>query len=164
MSLTQKVTSGISWLAVAQVAQRLTTLVITAILARKLLPADFGLIALVLLTVTFISYFQDMGLSSALVQRENLENSHLSTSFTINLVSGVILGLAGLALSPVLSRAFQESRLTIPLAASMITLPINGLGWASYALLQRRLQFNRIAIIEWLAVFVSGIVAIALAV
>ena len=81
MSLGRKVTQAVSWLAVAQVAQRATTLVVTAILARRLLPADFGLIALTLLSVNFISYFQDMGLSAALVQRPDLEKDHLDTAF-----------------------------------------------------------------------------------
>jgi O-antigen/teichoic acid export membrane protein len=163
MSLAKKVTSGVSSLAVAQVAQRLTTLVTTAILARKLLPADFGLIALVLLAVNFIAYFQDMGLSSALVQRETLEDGHLSTSFTMNLGAGFILGALGVLFSPLVATLFREPRLTPLLAVTMLTLPINGCGWVSSALLQRRLSFSRIAIIEWLMVFISGAVAIVLA-
>lgn len=164
VSLTQKVTKGVSWLAIAQVAQRLTTLVTTAILARKLLPEDFGLIALALLTVNFISYFQEMGLSSALVQRDSLDDAHLSTSFTVNLVAGFVLGALGFALSPLVATMLREPRLAPVLAAMTITMPINGCGWTSSALLQRRLQFNRIAIIEWLVVLLSGAVAIALAV
>jgi len=151
-------------LAVAQVAQRATTLVVTAILARKLLPADFGLIALTLLSVNFISYFQDMGLSSALVQRAELEKQHLDTAFWVNVAGGLMLGVIGLALSPVLAVFFREPRLTRLLMVMMITLPINGLGWASYALLQRRLAFKQIAIIEWVNVSVSGVAAIALAI
>jgi O-antigen/teichoic acid export membrane protein len=163
MSLGKRVTQGVSWLAVAQVAQRATTLVVTAILARKLVPADFGLIALTLLSVNFISYFQDMGLSSALVQRADLEKDHLDTAFWVNVVGGFTLGLLGLALSPVLSLLFREPRLILLLMVMMITLPINGLGWASYSLLQRRLAFKQIAIIEWFNVTLSGIVAVALA-
>jgi PST family polysaccharide transporter len=163
MSLSRKVTHAVSWLAVAQVAQRATTVVVTVILARRLLPADFGLIALTLLSVNFISYFQDMGLSAALVQRPDLEKDHLNTAFWINVGGGLILGLLGVALSPLISALFRESRLTMPLIVMMITLPINGLGWASHSLLQRRLAFRPIAIIEWASVFLSGVTAITLA-
>ncbi len=163
MSLGKKVTHAVSWLAVAQVAQRATTLVVTAILARKLLPADFGLIALTLLSVNFISYFQDMGLSAALVQRADLEKDHLDTAFWINVGGGLILGLLGVALSPLISVIFHEARLTMLLVVMMITLPINGLGWASHSLLQRRLAFKPIAIVEWASVFLSGVTAIVLA-
>src|SRR5947207_9800335 len=45
----------------------------------------------------------------------------------------------------------------------MITLPINGLGWASHSLLQRRLAFKQISIVEWLSMSVSGVTAITLA-
>src|SRR6185295_10729936 len=141
MSLGRKVTHAVSWLAVAQVAQRATTLVVTAILARKLQPADFGLIALTLLSVNFISYFQDMGLSAALVQRADLEKEHLDTAFWINVSGGLALGLVGVALSPLISMIFRETRLTTLLMVMMITLPINGLGWASHSLLQRGLSF-----------------------
>src|SRR5262249_29411265 len=102
MSLAKRVTQGVSWLAVAQVAQRATTLIVTPVLARKLAPADFGLIALTLLSVNFISYFQDMGLSWALVQRSNLQKDHLDTAFWINVLGGIFLGLIGLAISPLL--------------------------------------------------------------
>src|SRR2546421_2482437 len=150
MSLGKKVTHAVSWLAVAQVAQRATTLVVTAILARRLLPSDFGLIALTLLSVNFISYFQDMGLSAALVQRADLEKDHLDTAFWVNVIGGLALGLLGLALSPLIATLFRESRLTVLLMVMMITLPINGLGWASHSLLQRRLAFKQISIVEWL--------------
>jgi O-antigen/teichoic acid export membrane protein len=163
MSLGRKVTHAVSWLAVAQVAQRATTLVVTAILARRLLPADFGLIALTLLSVNFISYFQDMGLSAALVQRSELEKDHLDTAFWINVGGGLILGLLGVALSPLISAIFREPRLTILLVVMMVTLPINGLGWASNSLLQRSLSFRAIAIIEWGSVVLSGITAVTLA-
>ncbi|MCU1265064.1 MAG: hypothetical protein JWM21_1382 [Acidobacteria bacterium] len=163
MSLGRKVTHAVSWLAVAQVAQRATTLVVTAILARRLLPEDFGLIALTLLSVNFISYFQDMGLSAALVQRKELEDSHLDTAFWVNVGGGLIFGLLGVALSPLISAIFREPRLVLLLAVAMITLPINGLGWASHSLLQRRLSFKPIAIIEWVSVFFSGVTAITLA-
>src|SRR3954451_767241 len=151
MSLSKKVTQAVSWLAVAQVAQRATTLVVTAILARKLVPADFGLIALTLLSVNFIAYFQDMGLSSALVQRGDLSKEHLDTAFWLNVVGGLILGLIGVALAPLISSAFHEPRLTELLMVMMITLPLNGLGWASNSLLQRQLAFKQIAILEWLS-------------
>ncbi len=163
MSLGKKVTHAVSWLAVAQVAQRATTLVVTAILARRLLPADFGLIALTLLSVTFISYFQDMGLSAALVQRAELEKEHLDTAFWINVGGGLILGLLGVALAPLISAIFHEPRLSLLLVVMMITLPINGFGWASHSLLQRKLAFRQIALVEWLTTFLSGITAITLA-
>jgi PST family polysaccharide transporter len=163
MSLGKKITQAVSWLTVAQVAQRGTTLVVTAILARRLQPADFGLIALTLLSVNFISYFQDMGLSAALVQRADLEKEHLDTAFWINVSGGFALGLIGVALSSLISTIFREPRLTTVLMVMMITLPINGLGWASQSLLQRQLEFKKIAIVEWLSMFLSGITAIVLA-
>lgn len=163
MSLGRKVTHAVSWLAVAQVAQRATTLVVTAILARRLLPADFGLIALTLLSVNFISYFQDMGLSAALIQRSDLEKDHLDTAFWINVGGGLILGLLGVASAPLISAIFREPRLTTLLMVMMITLPINGLGWASHSLLQRRLAFRSISIIEWVSVVLSGVTAVTLA-
>ncbi|HEY6119625.1 MAG TPA: lipopolysaccharide biosynthesis protein [Pyrinomonadaceae bacterium] len=163
MSLTQTVTRGASWLAVAQIAQRLTTLLVTAILARQLLPEDFGLIALTLLAVNFISYFQDMGLGSALVQRETIDDDHLSTTFWLNLSCGLLLALVGVALSPLIAAAFREPRLTILLVTMMATMPINGCGWTSSAILQRRLRFKEIAIIDWVTTLVSGLLAVILA-
>ncbi|MGA9995549.1 MAG: oligosaccharide flippase family protein, partial [Pyrinomonadaceae bacterium] len=136
----------------------------TAILARQLSPEDFGLIALTLLAVNFFTYFHDMGLSSALVQRAELREEHLTTAFWLNICAGVILALIGLTLSHPVAAVFREPRVAPLLTVMMITFPISGLGWVSYALLQRKFKFREIAIIEWVANLISGITGIALAI
>ncbi|HSS19403.1 MAG TPA: MOP flippase family protein [Pyrinomonadaceae bacterium] len=163
ISLAQKVSKGVSWLALAQVAQRGTALVITAILARKLMPGDFGLIALTLVVVNFLAYFQDMGLSAALVQRTDVKDDHLSTTFWLNVGTGLVLAVIGSGLSPLVARIFNEPRLSKLLMVVMISMVLNGFGWTSHALLQRRLAFGQIAVVEWAATALSGLLAITLA-
>ncbi|MGB9180385.1 MAG: lipopolysaccharide biosynthesis protein [Pyrinomonadaceae bacterium] len=163
MSLGKRVTSGVSWLAVAQVAQRASSLVITAILARHLSPEDFGLIALAVLVINFITYFQEMGLTSALVQRAELNDDHLDSAFWINIGAGLILALVGGALSRPVSLIFNEPRIAPVIVVMMIALPVNGLGWTSYSLLQRRLEFRTVALIEWVSSLASGLIGVGLA-
>ncbi|HMF56944.1 MAG TPA: MOP flippase family protein [Pyrinomonadaceae bacterium] len=163
MSLTKKVISGVSWSAVAQIGQRATSLVVTAILARQLSPEDFGLIALTLLAVNFFTYFHDMGLSSALVQRAELREEHLTTAFWLNIGAGIILALIGVALSRPIAMVFREPRVAPLLKVLMVTFLINGFGWVSYALLQRKFKFREIAIIESGGNLVAGITGITLA-
>jgi PST family polysaccharide transporter len=148
---------------VAQAAQRASGFIITAILARKLSPEDFGLMALTVITVNLMSSLQTMGISAALVQRLDLNDEHVATAFWLNSGAGAVLAAAGMALSHPLTILFKEPRIAPLLAVMMLTLPLNGMGWASDALLQRRLAFRQIAIIEWVSSLGSGLVGVALA-
>ena len=163
MSLTQKVTAGVLWLTLAQVAQRLSGLVITAVLARLLSPEDFGLIALAVIAIGFIKIFSEVGLNSALIQRREVKEGHLTAAFWMTLALSLLLTVVGAAASPALAKAYGEPRLVTLLIVLLLSVPLNNLGQTSDALLQRRLAFRQLAIIDWASSLVAGLTGVALA-
>jgi PST family polysaccharide transporter len=163
MSLTRKVTSSVVWLALAQGAQRIGGLVITAVLARLLVPADFGLIALTVVAIGLFKIFTEVGLNTALVQRKELQDEHLTSAFWLTLFLSVLLTSAGLLTAPVIARIYREPRLLPLLIVMMLSVPITNIGQVSDALLQRRLAFRQLAIIDWASSLAAGLIGIGLA-
>ena len=152
-----------SWLALAQVAGRLSGLVVTAILARLLAPEDFGLIALTAVAVGLLSIFTEVGLNSALIQKKEVRQEHLTSAFWLSISVGFSLAILGAAAAPLIAGLYSEPRLAVLLPALLLTLPLSGLAQVPDALLKRRMAFRQIACIDWASSLVAGLAGVALA-
>lgn len=118
------------------------------ILARILVPQDFGLIAMVSIITRFLAMFKDLGLSMATVQKVEINNGQISTLFWVNVIISLIFMLVGMALSPVIAWFYREPRLvwvTVALASAFI---FGGLTVQHQALLRRQMRFRTLATID----------------
>lgn len=133
------------------------------ILARLLMPADFGIVTMV---TTFSLLFRSFGLNGfteVIMQREELTHSLASNLFWIELGIGAILTLAFAASGPLLA-FFYHDPLVAPVAAGMsLTIGIGCLGWIHQGLLQRAMHFRVTASINFLGQLILAIVSIVLA-
>jgi PST family polysaccharide transporter len=107
-SLTQQTVAGMAWMIYGKVAFAILQLVILGILARLLVPADFGVIAAAEVVIGFSAIVSQLGLGPALVQRAELEDRHIETAFSASVVLGLLLGAiiwfgAGLAAALILT-------------------------------------------------------------
>ena len=83
------------------VGGRLLVLLATAILARLLTPADFGLVALALSFITLLEGVANLGLSQALViQKDDVVHERAETVFASSVALGLLLSITLAALSP----------------------------------------------------------------
>src|SRR5579864_7096341 len=83
----------------------------TVILARLLMPSDYGLQSMLFTLTTFLALFKDAGLSVASIQREELTTEQISTLFWINVAIGTFLTLIVAAAAPLLAAFYKEPRL-----------------------------------------------------
>jgi O-antigen/teichoic acid export membrane protein len=162
--LKQRTVTGLLWSAGVNVGQQFLTFAVTAVLARLLVPADFGLVATVAVFTGFVSLFIDFGLGAALVQRTTLTERHRSSAFWMNLAVGLALTVLVAALAPALARFFDEPRLIDLTWVLSLNFIVASLGIVQSALLQRSMNFRRGAAIEIAAILVGGAVAIGMAV
>ncbi len=132
----------------------------TALLARLLTPNDYGLIGMATPIIGFVQLFKDLGLSTATIQRDEINHQQVSTLFWINLlVSGLISLIFG-ALAPVVAWFYNEPRLLqIVLVLSSIFV-FGGLTVQHQALLKRQMRFASIAKIEIISIFGGILTAI----
>ena len=110
-----------------------------------------------------LNLFRDFGLSTATVQREEVSNEQLSTLFWINVVVGVVLAIFSVLFAPLVVRFYHEPRLfgiTMVLALGFL---FNAAGIQHSAILQRHLRFTALAVINVVALVVSALVGIGMA-
>ena len=134
-----------------------------AILARLLTPEDFGLVAMVVVVVTFISAFKDMGLSMATVQRPEVTHGQVSTLFWVNVgLSGAVVVIT-MALAPVLAWFYKEPRLEQITLVLALTVVFGGLTVQHQALLRRQMRFGALAVVEIVSMVSALTVAVVMA-
>jgi O-antigen/teichoic acid export membrane protein len=163
MTLKTRTVRSIGWSASSQIAQLLMQILILAILARLLTPNDFGLIAMVTVFSSFVSIFSSFGLTSAIVQKKEVNDEALSSIFWINVGLGALLTIALAASSPLIAAFYSEPRL-IPLVVFIsTTFFIASFGNVQTALLTKSMNFKALAVISICAIGISGPISILLA-
>ena len=138
-------------------------ILISAILARLLVPSDFGLIAMVLVFSNFVAIFSTFGLTSAIVQKREVSDEALSSTFWINVGLGALLTLALAASAPLIAAFYSQPRLTPLVVFISTTFFIGSLNNVQSALLTKRMNFKALAIIGICSIGISGPIAVLLA-
>src|ERR1039457_6477459 len=133
------------------------------IMARLLDPKDFGLVGMVTAVIGVFSVFRDFGLSAAAVQRTSVTEEQSSTLFWINLLVGAVLGLLALAMAPFVVAFYHEQRLFGVTAVLATAFLFNAAGVQHTALLERRMRFTALSIIDICSLSVSTAIGIGMA-
>lgn len=141
----------------AQASKFVLKLGSTAVLARLLVPEDYGLIGMATVIVGFVEYFKDLGLSAATIQQAKINHQQVSTLFWINVVIGCLVALVVALLAPAVALIYQEPRLRTITLCLAISFVFSGLTVQHQALLQRQMEFSSLAKIEIIAL-INGIV------
>lgn len=157
------VTKGALFLGAAQIYRVGAGFASSVVLARLLLPADFGLIAMVSSLVALITLIQDLGLGQATVQRAHISPRQLSALFWISVASSFILALALACCAPAIAWFFNDSRLIRLTIAFAIIVALSGIQSQHLALMNRELRFKALSGIDVLAVTASAITGVTVA-
>lgn len=120
----------------------------TVVLARLLTPDDYGLIGMVIVVIGFVQLFKDLGLSTAIVQRAEINHQQVSTLFWINVALGCLIALVVAASSPVVAWFYNEPRLTEIMLVLASIFIFGGLTVQHQALLKRQMRFGSLAKID----------------
>lgn len=135
----------------------------TMMLARLLTPADFGLVAMVAAFIGFIGLFNDLGLSTATVQRAEITHDQVSTLFWVNVTLSLVLMVVAVALAPAVAWIYGEPRLTSIMLVIAVTFICAGLTAQHTALLRRQMRFGVLAAIDVLSTGGGIVVALVMA-
>jgi polysaccharide transporter, PST family len=127
------------------------------ILARLLLPSDFGLLAMVSPVIGFILVFNDIGFGQTLVQRPKLLRDQVSALFWVNLALSCVLVCVVVLASPLVGWAYGEPRVVSVMIVLGILIPISALSINPTALLLRQMRFSWLACKE-VAATLAGVV------
>ena len=147
-NLTYKTVHGIKWNYFSTLVTAVMQIGYTATMARLLEPAAFGLVAMSGVILRFGSYFAEMGIERAVIQKKDINEEDIKSSFTLSILLGIIFFLILLILAPYALYIFNDGKVVSIIKIMAISFLISGFSATSLALLKRKLKFKALAIIE----------------
>jgi PST family polysaccharide transporter len=154
---------GVTWRGVSQVTTQLFSVVITIVLARLLLPKDFGLVGMAAIFTGLVSVLGEIGFGAAIIHRKELREIDLSTVFWSSVAAGLAVWVVAAACSPLAAVFFRNETVRGVIVISSVAFIVNSFGIVHRVLLNKELAFNRLAATEIGAVVCYGVATIALA-
>lgn len=148
------------WTAVGKYSNTIIAVGVTAVLTRLLTPADFGIVAMVVVISGFMSILAEAGLSTAVVQKRELDDTGLSSLFWVGLGLGAGMALVLAASSPLVAMLFKEPRLKPVVALMGLGFLFVALGRVPNGLLERSFRFREIALADFVAAVAGGALGI----
>lgn len=133
---------------VSQAVKMGLQLLSVVVLARLLAPEDFGLVAAVGPIVAFVALFQNLGLQQAVVQRLEIGEAELNRMFWIMAAVGLACTAAVVLASPAVAWFYGDRRMQGIAIAAALPLLIGSMSGLPLSLLNRNLQFGRLAIAD----------------
>lgn len=158
-----QVVSNFSWRYIGKLGTQVVSFLVTIVLARLIAPEAFGAVAIVAIFTTILQVFVDSGLGSALVQKEDADETDFSSVFYFNIVVCLILYIALYFSAPFISSFYDNPRLTPLLRVASLSLIITGLRSTQESYITRNLLFKKHFIATTVASLFSAIVAIVMA-
>jgi O-antigen/teichoic acid export membrane protein len=156
------ISSGLVTLA-AQGAKFFVNLAYIMVLARLLAPQAFGLVAMVTTVMGFLRIFQEAGLSTATVQRQDITHAQVSNLFWVNVAVGGTITLLLAASAPAIAWFYREPRLEGITLVLSITFLLASLAVQHIALLNRQMRFKVLAVIDVVSMLAGYLIGIGMA-
>jgi polysaccharide transporter, PST family len=133
---------------VAQGARFLVKLATQILIARLLVPADYGLIAMIAPILSLSYLMGELGLGQAVILQPSITSAELSALFWFSLAINSVLAAALMLLSPGIAWLYHEQR-TVPITLALAALlPISGMAAQHIALLNRQMRFAVLAVLD----------------
>jgi O-antigen/teichoic acid export membrane protein len=154
-SLSSQTLHGLKWSYGAAIVTALLQIVSAAILARLVAPAAYGLVAIAGVVLRFGSYFSQMGIGPAMIQKQDLSNDDIQAGFTSAVMLGLVFFAGIYVLAPLAVLIFNDSDVILVVRWMALDLLFVGLSTTAVSLLQRRLEFRILALADIISFAVS---------
>ena len=131
LSLTNRTRLGLYWTFGSIALTAVLQLGYTVVISRRLSPSDFGLVAIAGLPLALSGYFADMGISSAVVQKPDLDDRDVRVAFTGSVALGLIMTAVVELLAPAIGQMFGNPGVVPVLRALALSFAIISFGSVS---------------------------------
>lgn len=155
---------GVIWSSLAWGANRIVVFVLTLVLARLLVPEDFGVVTAGMTIITFLEVGLDLGVGSTVVQDQDAGiTDRVRSAFALNLVTAGLVTVGCIAAAPAIARFFGVT--DVGLFRLLFLYPLlRGAGQVHDAVLKRDLQFRKRMAVDVLRAVTRVAVSLPLAV
>lgn len=163
MELKKQVATGAIWVFMDQFGVQLVSFVVNLVLARLLMPADFGTIALFNVVINICSVLINGGMSSSLVRTQSVDERDLSTVFWFNMATTALLYLLVFIAAPAIGQFYQLPILGPIIRVYSIVLIIDSFVHVQAVLFDKKLDFKTTFKVRLPSVIVGGLAGIGFA-
>lgn len=155
--------TAIGWNAVSKLGTRGLQFFVTIVLARLLLPADFGLLGMAMIVTGLVVMFAEFGFAHALIQKLEISDEDICTAMSVSVVLGTAVTLLCFAAAPLIAMLFRNDALVWPLRGMSLGMFIVSFAITPRALLYRRMDFRSTAFADLTGSVTYAVVSISLA-
>ena len=163
MKVQQEIKRGAIIVFITKYSGILLGLVVNSVLARLLSPTEFGIVGVVTVFISFFNILSDIGLGSAIIQKQDFTNKDFSDIFKISVLISIVLAIAFALLSYAIA-SFYNDPVYIPISQLLaIQVFFSALSIVPKNMLIRAQAFKKIGFIDVGSAFLTGSLAVALA-
>lgn len=161
--LKEKVAGGVAWSIAEKVGSMLLQMVVSIVVARLLVPEDFGVMAILTFFTALALVMVDSGFSQTLIRKDSPSREDYQSVFAFNIGVSVVLYVVLVALAPVVARYYELPVIAKIAPVLFLLLPINALCVIQNTIFTREFRFQLLSKANFAASLVAGAVAIAMA-
>lgn len=162
--LESKVASGIAWSFSEKFLTMLIQMVVSIIVARQLMPEDFGIMAILTFFTSVALAIVDSGFSQTLIRKQNPSDEEYKSVLGFNVAVSLILYVVLLVVTPSIANFYGHSVIAKIAPVLFLVLPINSLCVVQTVMFTKEFRFALLSKIVFFASLISGVVAVVMAV
>ena len=154
---------GIAWTAAAKWSSQILTWLCLLIVARLLMPSDFGIVGLAGVYLGLVAMFSEFGFGSAVITLRDLTVDEIAQINTFSAISGTIGFIVSCALATPIGWFFRSPQLPAVIVVMSTNFLIMGFRTVPSSLLQREFKFKRLSLIDTVAAITQSLCVLLLA-
>ena len=151
------------WKLFERVSTQLIQFIVTIVLARLLLPSEYGIIALITIFIALCDVIIEGGLNTALIQKKDTDDIDYSTIFYMSVGMAVLLYVLMFLLAPVISSFYEQPKLVPVIRVLSLSLPFYAINSIQRAFVSKKMLFRQLFYSSFDSIILSGGIGIFMA-
>lgn len=157
------ITVNLIWKFLERILAQLVSFIVSLILARLLLPEDYGVVSIVMVFITFAEVFFGKGLGSSLMQKKDSDEIDYSSVFFFNIAISLIIYIILFSISSFVANFYDKIILKSVLRVLAITIFFEAIKSVQLAYISKKMEFKKFFYATLIGTLISGIVGVILA-
>ena len=161
--MANKTVKGLMWRSLEGIGVQGMQFIIQMVLARILMPEDFGILAILNIFINLANTFVQNGLSSAILQKKKAEYIDFCSVFHVEIVMSLLMYVIVFAAAPFIAVYYENSDLTLYMRVFALTIIISALGSTQTTVLRNNMDFKPSFIANFAGIIIQGATGISAA-
>ena len=159
-TLNTKIVKGVSWSLIETFVAYFIRFFIGILLARILMPSDFGMIGMITIFIAISDVFVKAGFGQAFIRKKDTTDIDANTVFFINLSISVAIYIILFFAAPYIASYFHEPGLVKLIRVLCLVIIVNSFNVIQHSIIRKEMQFKRKAILTVSSSLVGGVVGV----